>query len=69
VDSWGFKIRRPAQGLDIVSQLGALPSAFEGVIRALARATGQQVQISMAPGAGDMIVAEVVNSQLNGAEL
>jgi hypothetical protein len=56
-------------GLDIVSQLGALPSSFEAVIQALARATGQQVQISMAPGAGDMIVAEVVNSQLNGAEL
>ena len=56
-------------GLDIVSQLGALPSSFEAVIQALARVTGQQVQISMAPGAGDMIVAEVVNSQLNGAEL
>jgi hypothetical protein len=56
-------------GLDIVSRLGALPSSFEAVIRALARVTGQQVQISMAPGAGDMIVAEVVNSQLNGAEL
>ena len=56
-------------GLDIVSQLGALPSSFEAVIQALARVSGQQVQISMAPGAGDMIVAEVVNSQLNGAEL
>jgi hypothetical protein len=65
----GIQNQTSGSGLDIVSQLGALPSAFEGVIRALARATGQQVQISMAPGAGDMIVAEVVNSQLNGAEL
>ena len=56
-------------GLDIVSQLGAIPSSFEAVIRALARATGQQVEITLSPDATDMIVARVVNGQLNGAEV
>ena len=65
----GVGANTSGSGLDLISQIGAIPESFRAIIEGLARATGQQVQISMAPGAGDMIVAEVVNSQLNGAEL